>query len=204
MFTFDGFVRIHFRVKSFAKNVSLDHLNLTLSSIGLRRNEAAVDVDTVIDKKTGRLVVLPREQFVPTFDYTIEVGYAGLVNAVNKGVAYTTYTNAKGGTSVMISTQFEPRDARRLLPCFDEPHFKAVFELTLTYPKGYTAMSNTRPHKTFETNEPFVTTTFHRTPRMSTYLLAFAIGKLASAADFTSVKEVLVHAEYLINGGLAH
>ncbi|KAH7694315.1 Protein T16G12.1, partial [Aphelenchoides avenae] len=192
-YTFDGFVRIQFRVNSFAHNVSLDHLNQTLQNVQLYRNQAAVDVATDIDNTTGRLVVLLEEHFVPTYNYTIDITYTGLINADDQGVAYSTYSNAKGGSSVMIHTQFEPRNARRLLPCFDDPHFKAVFELTLTYPKGYTALSNTRPRTTLATSEPFVSTTFHRTPRMSTYLLAFTIGKLvSSAADFTSGKEVRV------------
>lgn len=96
--TFDGFVRIHYRVTSFAQNVSLDHLNLTLQNLALYRNEAAVDVEHVIDNETGRLVILPGEYFVPKLDYTIEVSYMGLVNAAAEGVAYSTYTKAKGGS----------------------------------------------------------------------------------------------------------
>lgn len=50
----------------------------------------------------------------------------------------------------MVYTQFQPEDARRMFPCLDDPPFKAVFQLTLVYPKGYTALSNTREQEAME------------------------------------------------------
>ena len=42
----------------------------------------------------------------------------------------------------MATTQFEATDARRALPCWDEPALKAKFTVTLEVPKGLTAVSN--------------------------------------------------------------
>ena len=70
----------------------------------------------------------------------------------------------------MFSTQFESCDARRALPCFDEPNLKATFDFEIEIPKGLTALSNmpekgSRPGKD---GREFVT--FERTPIMSTYV----------------------------------
>ena len=42
-----------------------------------------------------------------------------------------------------LVTQFEACDARRALPCWDEPDRKAKFQVKLTIPKDKTALSNT-------------------------------------------------------------
>src|SRR5260221_7785723 len=53
------------------------------------------------------------------------------------------YRVDEGGRAYAF-TQFEPNDARRAFPCFDEPGNKTPFELTLTVPKGSVAFANTR------------------------------------------------------------
>ena len=74
-------------------------------------------------------------------------------------------------------TQFEGTYARMMFPGFDEPAFKATFDLSVIADKGDTAISNGRIVK----DEPLPSSTRHRitfstSPRMSTYLVALAIG----------------------------
>lgn len=46
-------------------------------------------------------------------------------------------------------TQMVPTDARRCFPCWDEPSFKATFDIILIVKKGLLALSN-MPVKLFE------------------------------------------------------
>ena len=74
-------------------------------------------------------------------------------------------------------TQFESTDARRAFPSFDEPDFKATFDVTIVAPKQDMVISNTNVIS--DTAGPAVgehTVSFARTPKMSTYLLAFLVG----------------------------
>jgi aminopeptidase N/puromycin-sensitive aminopeptidase len=74
-------------------------------------------------------------------------------------------------------TQFEGTYARMMFPGFDEPGFKATFDLSVIADKGDTAISNGRIVK----DDPLPGSTRHKitfstSPKMSTYLVALAVG----------------------------
>jgi aminopeptidase N len=88
------------------------------------------------------------------------------------------YRVEEGGQAYAF-TQFEPVDARRAFPCFDEPGFKVPFDLQLTIPKGQLAVANTEEVKREESGDGrSVTFTFAPTPPLPTYLVAIAVGPL--------------------------
>lgn len=92
------------------------------------------------------------------------------------------------GYHYMLSTQFESCDARRAIPCFDEPNKKATFDIKLEIPEDLVALSNMPVKYTENSSKGFKIVTFERTPRMSTYLLAWAIGDFEYVEDFTKRK----------------
>jgi puromycin-sensitive aminopeptidase len=79
-------------------------------------------------------------------------------------------------------TQFEAADARRLIPCFDEPAFKARWALTVKVPKGMVALGNGAVEKTAEEGDKQVVT-FRETEVLSSYLVALVIGPIESSPE---------------------
>jgi aminopeptidase N len=76
-----------------------------------------------------------------------------------------------------VFTQFEPTDARRMLPCFDEPGFKVPFELKVTTPKGNLAVANAEEVARADSEDGRSTTfRFAPTAPLPTYLFALATG----------------------------
>lgn len=66
----------------------------------------------------------------------------------------------------------------RAFPCWDEPAVKATFSVTMIVAVHLTALSN-MPEKTcvhLASSPPKKKIVFHTSPKMSTYLLAWAVG----------------------------
>ncbi len=111
-------------------------------------------------------------QPLPAGKLKLEISYTGILNNELRGF-YLSKT-AKRNYAV---TQFESTDARRAFPSFDEPAFKATFDVTLVVDKGDTAISNTNIVKDVPVaGEAKHAVTFAVTPKMSTYLVAFLVG----------------------------
>jgi len=102
----------------------------------------------------------------------IRIRYAGVLNNQLRGFYIT-----KGQKRNYAVTQFEATDARRAFPCFDEPAYKATFAVSLTIDRNDVAISNGRVVSDTPGPGPDQhTVTFSPSPKMSSYLVAMAVG----------------------------
>jgi aminopeptidase 2 len=109
--------------------------------------------------------------------------FTGQLNDKMAGFYRSTYKNADGSEGVLATTQLEATDARRAFPCFDEPALKAEFTITLIADKKLTCLSNMDVASEAEIQSEINGSTkkvvkFNRSPKMSTYLVAFIVGEL--------------------------
>ncbi len=118
---------------------------------------------------------------IPAGQWTLSLSFHGKLNDKLRGFYRSTYKDASGSTQVLAATQFEATDARRAFPCWDEPDCKAVFAATLVIDPALTAVSNTRVLSERSEGGRKVLQ-FADTMKMSTYLVAFVVGKLEGTA----------------------
>lgn len=145
--TIGGIVTIDGRAK--AENIKFHAVGLSVDSVVVNGKKADFEV---VD---GVLTVFK----VPRSDLGVEIRYHGFLNENMQGAYISTY-EYRGKTEVIVATQFESHYAREAFPCIDEPAAKAVFEVSINVPdEGDIILVNTP------------------SPRMSTYLLAWVIGK---------------------------
>jgi aminopeptidase N len=137
------------------------------------------------------------EEVSPTSKVVLEVKYNGIMNNVMAGFYRSKYKPVvPAAESVprdterhyMFSTQFESCDARRALPCYDEPNLKATFDFEIEIPKDQTALSNMPEKSVQDGKNGRKVVSFEKTPIMSTYLLAWAFGDFDYVEDFTKRK----------------
>ena len=108
--------------------------------------------------------------------YQLALEFSGSLTDQLRGFYRSTYTDAAGTEHLIASTQFEPADARRAFPCWDEPDFKAVFAVSLVVPDDLTALSNCSATGEERLADGRRRVTFADTMVMSTYLVACVVG----------------------------
>jgi aminopeptidase N len=109
--------------------------------------------------------------------YRLEAEYSGIINEQANGLFALDYPDKITGKQVRgLFTQFEAPDARRFAPMFDEPIYKATFDLSATVPANQMAVSNMPAASEKDLGNGKKLVTFGTSPKMSSYLLFFALG----------------------------
>ena len=165
--TFDGTVTI--TGTSAADVIKLHAHELTINSVTVDGKDVAFT-----HGEQDELRIAP--DGLNTGEHTIAVTFAGKITNPMHGL-YPCYFKLDGKNEELLATQFESHHAREVFPCVDEPEAKATFDLTLRTETGITTISNT-PIKDQSEKDNKLVTSFETTPVMSTYLLAWVVGKL--------------------------
>jgi aminopeptidase N len=118
--------------------------------------------------------------------YKLTLDYSGVIGTQAVGLFSLDYPGAAvrgaaGKQQRALYTQFENSDARRMIPSWDEPAYKATFTLDVTVPAGQMAVSNMPAAHTATLPDGRQKVTFAKSPKMSTYLLFLATGDFERA-----------------------
>lgn len=172
---FTGNVKISLESRAPTKQLVLHALDLSLTSVivaGRRLDPSKI----VIDAKAETVTLLLDKPLKGRAD--VEIEYSGKMNELMRGL-YKSRGRNGAKDEAWSFTHLEPTHARRVLPSFDEPAFKAKFKLTLDVPAGLTPLSN-MPSVSDTILDGRRTVVFQDTPKMSSYLLAVFAARLES------------------------
>ncbi|MBS2005536.1 MAG: M1 family metallopeptidase [Cyanobacteria bacterium SZAS TMP-1] len=186
-FTFSGTVAIEVDVLSPAAEVKINAKELEISEFyavnaGETRHNGVVSID-----HDTEIATISFQGKLGAGKWVLHSTFTGILNDKLKGFYRSIWTDAQGKKHTIATTQFESTDARRAFPCFDEPEFKATFDVTLIVPAELTALSNGAITSTTPVDGGKKRVTYERTMKMSTYLVCFCIG------EFVSSQPVLVN-----------
>jgi aminopeptidase N len=184
--TFTGSEKIDVQVEQPTDSITLNAAEIKFASVSAEVNGQQVPATVALDAEKQQ-ATFKFGQTLPAGPVTLSIEYTGILNNELRGF-YLSKT-AKRNYAV---TQFESTDARRAFPSFDEPAFKATFDVSLVVDKGDTAISNTNIAS--DTPGPQAdkhTLHFATTPKMSTYLVAFLVGDfecISGQSDNTPIR----------------
>jgi aminopeptidase N len=122
--------------------------------------------------------------------YTLNITYSGKIYQQGYGLFALDYKDPKGAAKRALFTQFEAPDARRFVPSWDEPNYKATFDLKAVVPASQMAVSNMPVSSRRELGGGNVEVTFQQSPKMSTYLLFFGLGEFDRIATKVGPTEI--------------
>src|SRR5271163_4551685 len=169
--TFAGSETIDLTLAQPVESITLNAAEIKFDSVATTVNGRELKA-TVTTDEAKQQATLAFDQTIPAGKLALKIEYTGILNNELRGF-YLSKTTKRN----YAVTQFESTDARRAFPCFDEPAFKATFDIQLTVDKDDTVISNT--NVVSDTPGPVLgehTVKFATTPKMSTYLVAFLVG----------------------------
>lgn len=178
--TFEGVEVVHVDVKQPTSGITLHTKELVIKSAIFSQFSsgdefAMTGLNYVFE---GNVTTISFGKELPCGSGKLSISFSGVLNGDMAGFSKSEYTDIHGKKKVMASTQFEALDARRAFPCWDEPALKCTFDITLIIPSHLSGLSNMPELKvTSVAKSNLKRIEFERTPKMSTYLVAFAVGE---------------------------
>lgn len=168
------------------KNIKINELYVSINQLKSQQN---LSPSWSFDEKMERINVDLPFSLNPGDDVSLIISFDSNLDDSMMGYYRSSYKSNDVDTYYAL-TQHEPTAARKSFPCLDEPILKATYEISMTHRKGTVALSNMPPtsqspatidnlnSKTQGSLNPdeWVTTTFEKTPLVSSYLVAWANG----------------------------
>src|SRR6266496_43344 len=190
-FSFTGTETVKLNVRSPVHQLVLNSLELKIEAASVDGKDLPASAIKTDKEKELLMLTLPLK--LAQGDHTLALRFSGKINQQGQGLFYMRYQEQGTGVpKVMLGTQFEATDARRFFPCWDEPVFRARFQLSAVVPENWLAVSNMpieSERKITEGKE----VRFAATPPMSSYLNVLVAGELdliEARSDSTQVRVI--------------
>ncbi|CAG1019064.1 aminopeptidase N [Burkholderiaceae bacterium] len=173
---FSGEVRITLRLRRPERAIELHAHELTATGAQLVSAQGARELRIEPQAATQSWRLTPTDGApIAAGEHRLVIRYGGRVHVYGDGLFVAPYQVA-GQPRRMLATQLEAIFARTLFPAFDEPAFRAVYEISVRAPREFEVMSN-MPRRSRVLDGAKATHRFAPTPPMPSYLVSVTVGR---------------------------
>ncbi|EZP84593.1 Aminopeptidase [Novosphingobium resinovorum] len=188
--TFAGKAAITVDVVEATQTVTLQAAELTIAKAALTKSGKKAGTPTVSLDEAAQTATFTFAKPIAPGSYVLAIDYAGKINTQAYGLFALDYKAADGSAKRALFTQFENSDARRFMPSWDEPFYKATFGLKTIVPTEEVAVGNLPVESRKDLGGGKTLVTFGTSPKMSTYLLFFGLGDFERKTKIAGDTEV--------------
>ena len=199
-FTFSGRVEIDVMIDETISELTLHAVELELGAATISADGTSYRSQEHHLDETYETATFVFDRDLPVGPAVVEIAFDGILNDQLHGFYRSTFTDDQGVNHAIATTQFENTDARRAFPCWDEPAFKATYQINLTIPSHLATYSNSPVRTDTDLGNGQRTVSFEPTMKMSTYLVAFIVGPFEETAT-VDVDGVPLRVVYPVGNG---
>lgn len=178
--SFAGKVTIKLEVLTATSSITLNAADLAFSSAQLLGDDGKTLPATIKLNEAEQTATFTFSRSVAKGTYQLALTYTGVIGTQANGLFSLDYDTPAGRKRALYS-QFENSDARRMIPSWDEPQYKATFALDVVVPDSEMAVSNMPIASKTAMADGRSLIKFGVSPKMSTYLLFFGMGDFERA-----------------------
>jgi aminopeptidase N len=175
--TFDGDETIDLKLAKPSNTITLNAVEIDFHKVTVTAG-GQTQVAKVSSDEKNETATFTVDKELPAGAATVHIDYTGHLNDKLRGFYLSTYKGRKYEVS-----QMEATDARVAFPCFDEPAYKATFDISATIDKADVAISNGKVVSDTPAGGDKHTVKFATSPKMSSYLVALTVGDWKCASD---------------------
>lgn len=174
---FTGQIKTNFELLTASNSVTMNAADLMFDGATIT-DAAGISIPaTIRTDADAQTVTFAFGKALQPGKYLLATSYKGKIYDQANGLFHLDYRNPAGADKRALFTQFEAPDARRFAPLWDEPSYKATFDLTADVPADEMAVSNMPITSSTDIGNGKKRVTFQTTPKMSSYLLFFGLGE---------------------------
>ncbi|KAK0428404.1 hypothetical protein QR680_010784 [Steinernema hermaphroditum] len=170
-----GTVTIDLKVITKTKLVVLHAQKLNITSFSFQVEGKRIDAEHFICDRVNQWAFLLSRTISRGDDVRLLIDYEGSIQKDLTGLYLNTHIQTDNSKTYSAVTQFEPTLARKAYPCFDEPKFKAVFDVSVIREMRHVVRANMHLIRSEEYGNDLVMDQFAPSVKMSTYITALAV-----------------------------